>query len=308
MANLPEQLAVLFTGQAVFDVVGRQPPYVVSQEWLDATRARIAELTDRPELSTVTAKNTTFKQGTPVLVDTFYWAFRTLWPPVGILTGAARNLHLLLVEDHLLEPITSDNGLTNWRETGTSFALPFALVKGEGQEQVIRFVREALDLLADIPGLTARRTALSTILDRILADPGLLEAHRTQSRASLTQLWADEFTDTEVRAAFPDMSRNPLDLLVWGMDRLRTSYDAISAVTPESERPFPEEVASIVRQVGRTDLPAGLSFTVLGPAGTAEVQEALTKARLKVEPDEWRRRCQAWLPRAVEVGAAFEAR
>jgi SpoVK/Ycf46/Vps4 family AAA+-type ATPase len=165
-----------------------------------------------------------------------------------------------------------------------------------------------MDLLAGIPGLEARRTALSTILDRILADPELLESHRTQSRGVLTQRWSDEFTDNEVRAPFPDMSGNPLDLLVWGMDRLRSSYDAISAATPESERPFAEEIAGLVRQVGRTDLPAGLSFTVLGPAGTAEVQRALDKTKAKIDQDDWRRRRQAWLTRAVEAGAAFEAR
>jgi hypothetical protein len=70
VANVPEQLAVLFAGDPVFDVVGAEPPFVVTPEWLELTKAKIAKLVDRPALGKVSANNKYFKQGTPLLVDT----------------------------------------------------------------------------------------------------------------------------------------------------------------------------------------------------------------------------------------------
>ncbi len=90
--------------------------------------------------------------------------------------------------------------------------------------------------------------------------------------------------------------------------RLQAAYERISTATPESERSFAEELAELIRQVGRPDLPTGLSFTVLGPAGTAEVQKAFENATGQHDRADWRRRRVAWLTRAVEAGAVYEAR
>ncbi|TDW17443.1 AAA family ATPase [Kribbella kalugense] len=309
MANLPEQLAVLFGDDPVFDVVGAEPPFVVTPEWLDLTKAKIAQLADRPALGDVSEGNKNFKQGTPLLIDTFYQLFRSLWPPMGILVGGARNLHFLLFNEYREEQAEIDTDITAWRETNAAFAIPFPLRRDRAvQEEIIRASREMLDLLTGIPGLEARRTAMATMHDRILASPELLELHTTIERPTVTKRWIEEFSDDDLRQAFPDMAGNPLDLLVFGMNRLEAAYTAVTEVTAEAERPFTDEVARLLRQIGRPDLPAGLSFSSLGPSGTAAVQKELEKKTTRVDPAEWRRRRQAWLIRAVEAGAAFPAR
>ncbi|WP_432883132.1 AAA family ATPase [Kribbella sp. CA-245084] len=309
MANLPDQLAVLFGADPAFDVVGAEPPFVVTPEWLDTTKAKIAELVDRPTLGKVSASNKHFTEGSPLLVDTFYFVFRSLWPPIGILAGGARNLHFLLVNEYRREPQEIDTDIANWRETGGVFDIPFPLRNDvESQEEVIRASRDMLDLLTGIPGLEARRTAMATMLDRILADPELLKLHTTQTRPAVTKRWIEEFSDDDIRHAYPHLSGNPLDLLVYGMNRLQAAYHGVAEVSAEAERPFSHEVAGLLQQIGRTDLPAGLTFSALGPSGTAEVQKQLESTQTRVDPAEWRRRRQAWMIRAVEAGAAFEAR
>lgn len=309
MANLPEQLAVLFAADPVFDVVGAEPPFVVTPEWLDLTKAKIAKLADRPALGKVSASNKTFTAGTPLLVDTFYTVFRSLWPPMGILAGGARNLHYLLFNEYREEQEEIDTDISTWREANLTFTVPFPLRRDrDAQEEIIRASREMLDLLVGIPGLEARRTAMASMLDHILVSPGLIELHTTLERPAVTKRWIEEFSDGDLRQAFPDLSGNPLDLLVFGMNRLEAAYTAVTELTAEAERPFTDEVAGLLRQIGRSDLPAGLSFSSLGPSGTAEVQKELDKATARVDPAEWRRRRQAWMIRAVEAGAAFQAR
>ncbi|MFF0339839.1 AAA family ATPase [Kribbella sp. NPDC004875] len=309
MAYLPEQLAVLFEGDPAFDVVGAEPPYVVTPAWLAARKADIAELVDRPILGRVSASNKFFVEGSPLLVDTFYYIFRSLWPPIGILAGGARNLHFLLLNEWRAEKQEVDTEIANWRETPGKFDIPFPLRQDHAsQVEVIQGSRRLLDLLAGIPGLEVRRKAMATMLDRILGDPALLDFHVAEDRPAVTKRWIEEFGDDDIRQAFPHLSGNPLDLLVYGLNRLQAAYDGIAAVTPEAERPFTDEVASLLQQIGRTDLPAGLSFSVLGPSGTAEVQKALDASKARMEPAEWRRRRQAWMIRAVEAGAHAEAR
>ncbi|TCC41130.1 AAA family ATPase [Kribbella speibonae] len=309
MAKLPAELAVLFEGDPAFDVVGAEPPYVVTPEWLDATKAKIADLVDRPTLGRVSASNKYFIEGSPLLVDTFYFVFKSLWPALGILVGGARNLHFLLLNQWREEQQEIDTDIANWRETGASFDIPYPLRRDrDSQEEVIRACREMLDLLIGIPGLEARRKAMASMLDHVLASPELLDLHLTQSRPAVLKRWIEEFGNDDIRQIYPNLSGNPLDLMVYGVNRLQAAYTRIAAVTPEAEKSFAEEIASLLQQIGRTDLPAGLSFSALGPSGTAEVQTTLETVKTRPDPAEWRRRRQAWMIRAVEAGAAYDAR
>ncbi|GAB3944751.1 hypothetical protein GCM10029976_069380 [Kribbella albertanoniae] len=313
MPNLPDELSVLFTGEPVFDIVSDQAPFAFTPEWLAETRARVTELVERPGLGLVGTGpgHSYLRPDAPQLVNVFYWAFRSLLPTAAILAGTAAPLYRILISRYLLKPTELDPALDSWRQTSMKFQLPLVLLprsERERQNEVLAGARASLDLLAGIPPLEPRRTLMTAMLDRVLGDTGLLAAHQTLARGPLTKLWAEKFTSDDVVAAFPSLSGNPVDLLVAGVERLQAAYQRISTATPESDRPFAEELADLVRQVGRPDLPAGMSFTVLGPAGTAEVQKALENATGKHDPADWRRRRLAWLTRAVEAGAVYEAR
>ncbi|MFI5730144.1 AAA family ATPase [Kribbella sp. NPDC051587] len=313
MPNLPDELAVLFTGEPVFDIIGDQPPFAFTPEWLEDRQARVTELVSRAEFGTVgTGVGHTFLQpDAPPLANVVYQAFWSLLPTVGILAGTAPTLHRMLIDRYLLKPAALETDSDRWRQGPTAFHLPLILLSrsaGELQDQVLAVAREAMDVLSGIPLLEPRRTVMARMLDEVLSDPDLLAAHRSLNNAALVKRWATKFTDDEVRSTFPALSGNPLDLLAPGVERLQAAYETIAAKTPEAERPFAEELAELVRQVGRPDLPAGLSFTVLGPAGTAEVQEALERATGQHDRAAWRRRRVSWLLRAVEAGAAFQAR
>ncbi|HWD77653.1 MAG TPA: AAA family ATPase, partial [Kribbella sp.] len=309
MAILPEELGVLFTGEPVFDVVGADRPFVVTSGWTDKTKAGLREIIARVPPDAHLSKNTLFVDSAPLLVDNFYYLFKSLLPPVGIVAGGARNLQFLLLEEWRKEPYEVGTDVTSWVESKAEFIIPFTLRKDvEVQRAYVQACRDMLDLLADIPGLEHRRTAMASMLDRVLASPELLESHTKLARSAALKRWAEEFGDDGIRQVYPNLTGNPLDLMVYSVNRLYAAYEKIVAATPEAEKPFAEELAGLFRQVGRTDIPAGLSFTVLGPAGTADVQQALDRPAAKPDPAGWRRQRQDWMTRGVEAGVPYEAR
>ncbi|MFK4082681.1 AAA family ATPase [Kribbella sp. NPDC020789] len=313
MPNLPDELAVLFTGEPVFDIVSDRAPFAFTPEWLAETRARVTELAERSSLGMV-AKGLGagyLQPGTPQLINVFQWAFRSLLPTAAILAGTAAPLHRVLISRYLLEPAEVQTAFDRWRQTSVEFHLPIVLMPrgdAERQDEVLVAARESLELLAGIPPLEPQRTLMIAMLDGVLADPELLAAHRRLNLAALRERWNQKFTSDDIRTVFPGLSGNPLDLLVAGIGRLQSAYEGIRTATPESERSFAEELAGLIRQVGRSDLPAGMSFTALGTAGTAEVQQAFEGTTAEHDRAEWRRRRLGWLTRAVEAGAVYEAR
>ncbi|HEY3560376.1 MAG TPA: AAA family ATPase [Kribbella sp.] len=309
MAILPEELGVLFAGEPVFDVVGPDRPFVVRPGWLEETAAKLREIVGRVPPDAQMVRNTFYVEGTPLLVDNFYYLFKSLLPPVGILAGGARSLQFLLLNEWRKVRQEVDTDVTSWMESKADFIIPFTLRKDPGlQEAYVRACRDMLDLLAGIPSLEVRRTAMATMLDRVLASPELLAVHCERPRSEVLKRWAEEFDDDLIRQAYPNLSGNPLDLMVYAVNRLQAAYAKVSGATPEAEKPFAEELAGLFRQVGRADIPAGLSFTVLGPGGVADVQKALDQPAPKLDKAGWRRQRQDWMTRAVEAGAPYEAR
>ncbi|MFG1909250.1 AAA family ATPase [Kribbella sp. NPDC048928] len=309
MAILPEDLGVLFAAEPVFDLVGRHRPFVVTPGWLDETTAKLREIVARVPPDSKMVRNTFFAEDTPLLVDNFYYLFKSLLPPVGIVAGGARSLQFLILNEWRKVRYEPDTDVANWMDTKAEFIIPFTLRKDVAvQEAYVRACRDMLDLLAGIPSLQVRWTAMATMLDRVLATPELLALHSQAPRSELLKRWAEEFDDDAIRQAYPNLSGNPLDLMVHSVNRLQAAYEKVSAATPEAEKPFTEELAGLFRQVGRTDIPAGLSFTVLGPGGTADVRQALDKPVAQPDPAGWRRQRQDWMTRAVEAGAPYEAR
>ncbi|NUR99817.1 MAG: AAA family ATPase [Kribbellaceae bacterium] len=309
MAILPEELGVLFGGEPVFDLVGEVRPFVVTPGWVDTKKAALAEIVARVPPDTHLNKNSFFLDSAPLLADNFYYVFKSLLPPVGIIAGGARALQFLLLNEWRKEKYEVGTDAAGWMESKAEFIIPFSLRKDvDVQRAYVQACRDMLDLLVDIPSLERRRVAMGTMLDRVLADQEFLELHTKVPRSEARKRWAEEFGDDEIRQVYPNLSGNPLDLLVHSVNRLHAAYEKISAATAEDEKPFAEELAGLFRQVGRTDIPAGLSFSVLGPGGTADVQKALDKSSAQPDPAGWRRQRQDWMGRAVEAGAPYEAR
>src|SRR5688572_9142130 len=104
MPNLPDELAVLFTGEPVFDVVSDQAPFAFSLDWLEETRARVDELVRQHDLGPVgTGPGRSYLQpDAPQMANVFYWAFRSLLPTAGILAGTAAPLYRVLINRYLL--------------------------------------------------------------------------------------------------------------------------------------------------------------------------------------------------------------
>ncbi|NUR95117.1 MAG: AAA family ATPase [Kribbellaceae bacterium] len=311
MAILPEELGAVFAGRPAFDVVGADRPFAVTPEWLDTTTAKLREIVDRVPNDDPTTSRTGYRDGTPRLGSNFYYVVRSLLPPLGIVIGGARNLAYLLAADWRADPQAVDPDPLNWSVGPAEFIIPFPLrnkLSADLQEPYVRACREMLDLLAGIPGLETRRAAMATMLDEVLADPTFLESHTRSARPTMTKRWAERFTADDLRDAYPNLSGNPLDLMVYSVNRLQAAYEKIAATTPETEQPFATELAAVLRQIGRSSIPAGLSFTTLGPSGASGVQQALDRTAAALEPAEWRRRQLDRMSRAVEAGAPYEAR
>jgi SpoVK/Ycf46/Vps4 family AAA+-type ATPase len=311
VAILPEELGLMFAGQPVFDVVGADRPFVVTPEWLETTTTKLREIVARVPNDDPTSGRVGYEDGTPRLGSNFYFVVRSLLPPLGIVVGGGRNLAWLLAADWRTEREAADRDPLNWSVGPAEFVIPFPLrnkLSADLQEPYVRACRDMLDLLTGIPGLQTRRTAMATMLDGVLADPEFLAAHTRSTRSTMAKRWAEEFATDELRHAYPQLSGNPLDLMVYGVNRLQAAYAKIAATTPETEQPFATELAVLLRQVGRGSIPAGLSFTVLGPSGASDVQKALDNTKTRLEPAGWRRRQLDRMSRAVEAGAAYEAR
>ncbi|GAA3140280.1 hypothetical protein GCM10010530_70380 [Kribbella aluminosa] len=301
----------MFSGEPVFDVVGADRPFGVTPEWLDSTRTKVEEIVAGVPNDDPNKGRAGYQDGTPRLASNFYFVLRSLLPPLGIVIGGARNLAWIVASEWRTEPEAPDTDLDAWLAGPTEFIIPFPLRNKLGpelQEPYVRACREMLDLLAGIPGLETRRTAMATMLDQVLADPEFLALHTTEVRSTLVKRWGERFDDDQVRRAFPNLSGNPLDLMVYGVNRLQAAYDKIAAATPETEQPFAVELAAVLRQIGRSSTPAGLSFTGLGPSGAADVQKALDKKVDPLTPAAWRRRQLDRLGRAVEAGVPYQAR
>jgi SpoVK/Ycf46/Vps4 family AAA+-type ATPase len=316
MSELPEDLRVLFSGEPVFDIVGPQPPWQFSQTWLDETRARIAEFVDDPAFASAPRydDDTQFTPGTPFLATVLWDFLWDLYPPMGILTGSGRNLHALLLSHFRVKPLELDPVFDHWRMKSTwvnfpGFAFDSVADNPDLRERLITFLRSALTMFEGIAPLEPRRTMLAGIFDRIIADPEMLAAHGDLPREKLVRLWRQQLLDDDaVFEAFSEQSDNPLELLVAGMDRLRAAYQKIADATAETEQTFADDVAALLHQVGRDDVPAGLAFTTLGPDGAAAVQRRFEATAKTVDRFAWLRRRQAWLGRAVDAGAAYAAR
>ncbi|HEY3513177.1 MULTISPECIES: AAA family ATPase [Kribbella] len=311
MAILPEELGVMYDGEPVFDVVGADRPFGVTPEWLDSTRTKVAEIVARVPNDDPTKGRSGYRDGTPRLASNFYFVVRSLLPPLGIVIGGARNLGWLIASEWRTEPETILTDIEGWVAGPTEFVIPFPLrskLDPALQEPYVRACREMLDLLAGVPGLETRRAAMATMLDDVLADPEFLALHTKELRPAMLKRWAERFGDDQLRRAFPNLSGNPLDLMVYGVNRLQSAYDKIAAATPETEQPFAAELGALLRQLGRTSTPAGLSFTGLGPSGAADVQKALDQKKDVLTPAEWRRRQLDRMSRAVEAGVPYQAR
>ncbi|MGZ0150567.1 AAA family ATPase [Kribbella sp. WER1] len=311
MAILPEELGVMFAGEPVFDLVGTDRPFRVTPEWLAGTRTKLEEIAGRVPNDDPTQGRAGYQDGTPRLISNFYFLVRSILPPLGIVVGGARNLAYLVISDWRSEPQQVETDLGGWLTGPSEFIIPFPLrnkLGAELQEPYVRACREMLDLLAGIPGLETRRTAMATMLDDVLADPEFLALHTTELRSTLVKRWGERYDAPELRRAFPNLSGNPLDLMVHAVNRLQAAYEKVAAATPETEQPFAVELAAVLRQIGRTSTPAGLSFTGLGPSGAADVQKALDKKADVPTPADWRRRQLDRMGRAVEAGAPYQAR
>ncbi|MFD7156640.1 AAA family ATPase [Kribbella sp. NPDC059898] len=311
MAILPEELGSMYDGRPVFDVVGADRPFEVSPEWLDSTRTKLGEIVAGVPNDDPTKGRAGYRDGTPRLASNFYFVVRSLLPPLGIVLGGARNLAYLLSSEWRSEPPAIETDIEGWLAGPVEFIVPFPLrnkLDPALQEPYVRACREMLDLLTGIPGLEAGRTAMATMLDEVLADPEFLALHTKELRSTMVKRWGERFGDDQFRRAFPHLSGNPLDLMVYAVNRLQSAYDKIAAATPETEQPFAVELAAVLRQIGRSSTPAGLSFTGLGPTGVADVQKALDQKTAALTPAEWRRRQLDRLGRAVEAGVPYQAR
>lgn len=163
-----------------------------------------------------------------------------------------------------------------------------------------------LELFRGVEPLEPRRTLLATLFDRVAEDPDLLRAHRELPYAELKELWRSELcAGDEAFEVLPEQSANPLELLIWGITRLRAAYAEISAVTPEREQSFELHLAELLHQVERTDVPAGLLFAGVS---TAEVQEHFDELTKRHDRAAWIRRREGWMARACEAGAAHPVR
>ncbi|MEV5962891.1 AAA family ATPase [Kribbella sp. NPDC051952] len=310
MPNLPDELNVLFTDEPVLHILGGRKPWRYPDGWLEKTRAKAHALITDPAFAdvTVTRKGSTFKPSVPVLAVALWDLVWMLYPPLAAVVGGGRNLYGQLVGPYLKTPPVLKNDGWSSNSVGR-FAPPPAFESTAGQpelrEKLVAFHSDALALLEEVEPLEPRRTVLAGLWDRVASDEELLAAHRTSSRSELITLWQDTFfTDDAAFDAFPEQTRNPLDLLLVGVARLQAAHEAIAGHTPETDRTFNETMAALVHQVERVDVPAGLSYTVLGADGAAEVQRLFERQADEVDRVKWRRRQEAWLARAVEAGAA----
>jgi SpoVK/Ycf46/Vps4 family AAA+-type ATPase len=316
MPELPEELRPLLSDAPFYHVFGNQPPWLLPDGWLERTQAQVKELVEDPAFDawrlTGDRARADYVDGTPVLASAFRSLVWFLTGPMSLITGTVSNLSSMLIQDYrakrpeLSAPTTWSTGNIPANQPGSLFKT-FA-GEPELRLRLVEFYRKALALLDEVTPLEPRRRIVAGLWDRVAGDDDLLARHRDLPYADLTRLWQRELFDAETFEVFPEQGDNPLDLLVWGMTRLRAAYGQLAGTTPEKEERFEAHVAGLIHQVGRTDLPAGLALTDLGPDGAAAVQADFDRLAGAVDRKAWRRQRRAWLARAAELGEANAAR
>ncbi|GAA0579753.1 AAA family ATPase [Kribbella sandramycini] len=311
MSPLPAELNVLFTGAPVLHIFGVGDPWQYPEGWLEETQAKAHELIRTPAFAEmVTTRKGSFVTPLPMLASAFYDLIWTLYPPMALMVGPGRDLFSHCTSPYLTKQPTLVKPYRSWGSNSVGTSIPskeFSTVEGNAlqRERLVEFYVAALKLFEGVAPLEPRRKVLSDLWGRVQQDERLWQAHRMATRDDLLTLWKSElFADDAAFAVFPEQTTSPLNLLRVAVARLEAAHTAIAGVTPENDRSFAETLASLVHQVKLTEVPAGLSYTVLGSEGAAEVQRLFEQQAAAVDRNAWRKRHQGWLARAVESGAA----
>ncbi|MEU4190632.1 AAA family ATPase [Kribbella sp. NPDC026611] len=311
---LPDELKVLFTGEPVLHVFGRDP-WPISADWLAGAQAQVAEIAREPGFADVPlwgSGEKNYVPGTSVLVQIAYNALYDLFPPLSIVAGNGRAFAELVVREYRAEPVSLELAYDSWLTRIPAADLLYYFkqlsLDPEQREKLVTLLPKMLRIADGVTPLQPRYRVLTTAYERILAEPRLLAAHRELAPKALTQLWRDEIlAGDEDRDLFPELSSNPLRMMVPAVGRLATAYEQIAEATAESEHSLAAELAALLHQVGRDEVPAGLSFTELGTEGSAEVQQHFDATAGPVDRAGYRRKRRDWLARAVEFGAVQPA-
>ncbi|GAA1529962.1 AAA family ATPase [Kribbella lupini] len=314
MADLPEDLRILLSeDRSYLHVFGPSAPWPFPDGWLEETKARATELVLDPAFEPIRLtgelKRTHLREDAPYLASAFHDLTARLYPPMSIVSGPGANNLAYLMDEFRKEPF-SPYQYDSWMFR-SRFELPGGAFQDLGdapdlRELLVGFFRQVLELYRGVEPLEPRRTLIAELFDRVADDPDLLRAHRELPYGELKELWRTELCGSdEAYAVLPEQSENPLELLIWGITRLRAAYAEISAVTFEREQSFDLHLAELLHQVGRTDVPAGLLFAGVS---TAQVQEHFDDIAKRHDRKAWIRRQEGWMARACEAGAAHAVR
>jgi SpoVK/Ycf46/Vps4 family AAA+-type ATPase len=186
--------------------------------------------------------------------------------------------------------------------------------------------REALDVLAGIEPIEARRQGVIALHDRYADDEAFRERSLTAPWDRLPTLWAER-ADDDVLAVLPEL-HGPTGYLEWACRGLLAVHNHLVAATGVGD-PFPRAMAELLMQCDLPRLPPELELALPGDMNVLvqlehrRLQQNQSDTREPFDLDRWRTKvrywlvegmlagevdaCRAWLDMAVRVCGAVKA-
>ncbi|KAA1421289.1 AAA family ATPase [Nocardioides humilatus] len=310
MAQLPHHLAPLVSGRPHLDVIGMADPWPLPDGWLEETQQRIRELVEgyRPAWDTGD-QGADWRSDAPT--GTFLtWAMLSYLPSaLPVWAGSYPFLGDTLLKPWLPDSYATPTGRFSAFTNGTDLWFLNVVKRAMATQDTtavsdaLRFTRDLALLFADVPVFGQRPVTLAAVIDRVLADPALVEAHLRYPTA--VAAWRD-LLDAEDLSQWPE-AEGWRGLLAWALAGFDAAHARLSAALGADLGTADDAIAAMAATNGAS-LPEAFAVATTEERARSVTQTIHQLTSSSHDAADWRRRHRAWLRRGLRSGEQDAAR
>ncbi|MEZ0579524.1 AAA family ATPase [Nocardioides sp. MH1] len=304
MAHLPDHLAPLVSGKPHLDIVGIADPWIVPDGWLEQTQQQVRTLVEgyRPAWDTG-GQGSDWHPDAPTGIF-LTWAMLSYLPSaLPVWAGSYPFLGDTLLKPWLPDDYATPTGRFSAFTNGTDLWFLNVVKRSMATQdtaavgEALAFTRDVALLLADVPVFGQRPVTLAAVIDRILADPALLEAHLRYPTA--VAAWRG-LLDAEDLAQWPE-AEGWRGQLSWALDGYDAAHTRLCAALGADLGTADDAIAAMAACNGVT-LPEAF-VVAAGEERAGAVAARLDElTRDHFDAPTWQRRNRAWLRRGLRAG------
>ena len=304
MLVLPDHLAPLLRPEPHLDVLGTCDPWVVPAGWLESTQQQIKALTEDPRGHGGVPPSGSWRAGSSGVVP-FLWNLVTFLPSaIPVWAGSHASLGDLLLRPWLAPTYTStEPRITYYVNTDDTWHLDLWWRQRDlgaaARTGALELTIECAEVFADVPQYAPRVATFTSMLRRVLDDPGLRTLHEEGSWDAVVRAWREEVC-TEADAQVFSEGRGWTSQLVWSLSGLDAAHEVLRGVVSRAQT-VDEVIASMALYDSVDELPAALAAAV-GSDRFGAVNAAFERLAPGFDAADWLSDNRGWLARGMVDG------